>query len=134
MPLSNFATCSHVRSDEPGGGVIHEFSYDDGGRWPQEPDGRGSTLEVIDASEDYNSPSNWHASRNQGGSPGSAIDPRIVADFDGDELIQRTRQLALVAILQGLDLEDLPVATSMIDLFTILARAVDGETHWPRPK
>ncbi len=125
--LSNGGEQLRVR--EPRGGVIHEFSNDDGGQWPQEPDGRGSTLEVIDASGDYNSPSNWRASSNQGGSPGSAIDPRIVVDIDGDELTQRTRQLALVAILQGLDLEDLPVATSTLDLFTILARAVAGETH-----
>ncbi len=53
--------------------LIFSFTYGDGGDWPGEADGRGSSLELIDANEPLNSPINWRASA-EGGSPGVVDD------------------------------------------------------------
>jgi hypothetical protein len=39
--------------------VVDEVTYGDGGRWGQWADGRGSSLELIDAHSDNRLPSNW---------------------------------------------------------------------------
>lgn len=59
-------TITLVDADER---LIFSFTYNDGGDWPNEADGRGSSLELIDANEPLNSPINWRASE-EGGSPG----------------------------------------------------------------
>ncbi len=66
---------------DPLGNVIHDFTYDDVAPWPTEPDGDGSSLEVIDPEGDYTDPLNWRASI-LGGTPGSAS----VNDADNDGL------------------------------------------------
>ncbi len=49
--------------------LIFSITYNDGGDWPSEADGRGSSIELVSASEPINSPINWKASA-EGGSPG----------------------------------------------------------------
>lgn len=81
----------------PGGQLLQHFTYDDAGEWPTAPDGGGPSLEYVgpfdqdaadpnDALGDpYDDPTNWRASANDGGSPGT--DGNIVAadaDFNGD--------------------------------------------------
>jgi hypothetical protein len=63
------------------GTLIHEFTYDDSGDWPGRADGKGSTLEVLDTSGDYNDSENWRSSGEFNGSPGAegqGLDNRVV--------------------------------------------------------
>ncbi|MCA9169081.1 MAG: CotH kinase family protein, partial [Planctomycetales bacterium] len=69
--------------------VIHQFSYDDSVAWPTLADGRGGTLEVINAQGDYNDPLNWQSSFQLGGSPGAAS-PSISTDVVINELLTNT--------------------------------------------
>ncbi len=68
--------------------LIFSITYNDGGDWPSEADGRGSSIELVDASEPINSPINWKASA-EGGSPGEVnlggggVEPQP-GDEDGD--------------------------------------------------
>ena len=51
---------------------VASFRYFDGGSWPSGPDGNGPTAEIIDPfATDLYDGSNWRASSNDGGSPGS---------------------------------------------------------------
>ena len=61
--------------------TIQEFTYDDEGDWPAEPDGDGPTLEVIDVTDDYDEPLNWVASDDWGGTPGEATDVTLATDY-----------------------------------------------------
>ena len=51
------------------GGVIHDFSYDSNGDWPDRADGLGASLEIIDGDGNYNNPSNWRDSSEYLGTP-----------------------------------------------------------------
>ena len=50
--------------------LVDIVEYEDDFPWPNEPDGNGPTLELIDPNNDNNNPLNWSAS-NSNGSPGS---------------------------------------------------------------
>ncbi|MDX5584437.1 MAG: lamin tail domain-containing protein, partial [Aureibaculum sp.] len=50
--------------------LIDLVEFDDKNPWPEEPDGKGPTLQLIDPDSDNNIPSNWVASNAVGGSPG----------------------------------------------------------------
>ena len=50
--------------------LIDLVEFDDKNPWPEEPDGEGPTLQLIDPDSDNNIPSNWVASDSVGGSPG----------------------------------------------------------------
>ena len=60
--------------------TILDFTYDDANGWPTEADGKGSTLEVVDVTGDYNDPANWAASTEQGGTPGTGISQTVLRD------------------------------------------------------
>ncbi|MFM1559913.1 MAG: lamin tail domain-containing protein [Roseibacillus sp.] len=65
----------------PLGNVIHDFDYGDSGDWPEQADGAGGALEIIDPSGDYRDPGNWRTTSDYNGNPGSAgsgPDDRIV--------------------------------------------------------
>ncbi len=62
------------------GGSILTFEYDDADPWPEEPDGDGPSLQVIDVNGDYNDPANWRASNDIGGNP--ALAPELPASVD----------------------------------------------------
>ncbi len=66
------------------GQTITSVSYNDENGWPLSPDGRGYSLEFIDATRDPNDPANWRASPNPGGTPGSgpASSPPPVVRFN----------------------------------------------------
>lgn len=72
-----------IRLENAAGGVILNFTYDDGGDWPGRADGDGSSLEIKEFRGDYNDPANWRSSSEYGGSPGRAgrgPDNRIVVN------------------------------------------------------
>ena len=52
------------------GDLVDMVEYDDKSPWPEEPDGNGRTLELIDPASDNSLGKNWRASLNQHGSPG----------------------------------------------------------------
>ena len=52
--------------------VVLSVEYDNGGDWPDRPEGGGSSLEIIDPLGDPNDSSNWRASSEYGGTPGGA--------------------------------------------------------------
>ncbi len=61
----------------PGGTVIRSFTYDDTpGLWPTSPDGSGPSLELVNPSSnpDHALPTNWRASFDLGGTPGTTAD------------------------------------------------------------
>ncbi len=70
------------------GSLVDSLVYDDNSPWPSAADGRGPTLELLDASIDNARAQSWLASVEQGGTPGAVnsrpllnnvppIDPRI---------------------------------------------------------
>ncbi|NLF32370.1 MAG: lamin tail domain-containing protein, partial [Planctomycetes bacterium] len=73
------------------------FVYEDGGDWPGRPDGKGSTLEVIDPRGDYNDPDNWRPSAEWHGTPGSAGAGEVV-DVVVNEVLAHTDEPAVDAI------------------------------------
>jgi hypothetical protein len=52
------------------GETVLDVAYGTLAPWPQAADGTGPSLEVVDPSADLNSPANWRASLEAGGSPG----------------------------------------------------------------
>ena len=48
------------------GEIIDSLTYDDRSPWPEEADGNGSTLELIDAGKDNSVAENWNASKEHG--------------------------------------------------------------------
>jgi hypothetical protein len=83
------------------GELIQDFVYDDENGWPEEADGEGPTLEVIDSMGNYNDSRNWRASRRTGGSPGSS--PKVPGDANGDAVFNLAD---LVIVLQAGKYED----------------------------
>jgi hypothetical protein len=75
-----------IRLRDPFGNPADEVSYLDGGRWPETPDGGGTTLELRDSRSDNSLPEAWSASREEhrrswetityeGGAAASAVGP-----------------------------------------------------------
>jgi hypothetical protein len=65
----------------PLGNVIHDFTYGTGQSWPEQADGAGGALEIIDPGGQYGAPENWRTTSEYNGSPGSpgvGPDHRIV--------------------------------------------------------
>ncbi|MGI8603922.1 MAG: lamin tail domain-containing protein [Verrucomicrobiales bacterium] len=93
---------------DPFGNEIHRFTFRDNSdpAWPAAADGTGPSLEVINVHGDYNDGSNWRASAEAAGNPGSAGG---APDSDGDGIPDH------VEIAFGTDPGDpgsLPAATS----------------------
>jgi hypothetical protein len=57
--------------------TIFSADYNDGGSWPPEAAGRGSSLELIDPDGDPNDPLSWQASAIYLGTPGSSGEVRL---------------------------------------------------------
>jgi hypothetical protein len=55
-----------IRLYNPNGDLIDQVTYDDDDPWPDEPDGDGPTLELINPNEDNALPINWSASDGYG--------------------------------------------------------------------
>jgi len=71
------------------GQAVHDFSYNDSGNWPGRADGKGSTLEIVDTTGDYNSSQNWRSSTEFGGTPGqTSVGP--VSDIVINEVLAHT--------------------------------------------
>jgi hypothetical protein len=86
------------------GRIIQQFQYGFSGDWPARADGRGSSLEVVDPWGDPADPTNWRASIDFGGSPGS----------EGSEVASRVRlnELLTNPIEPGSDLVELANLTN----------------------
>ena len=54
------------------GNTIEDFTYNNGGAWPGRAAGSGSTLQIINPSDDPTDPNNWQSSLDYNGSPGAA--------------------------------------------------------------
>ena len=54
------------------GKTIEDFTYDNSGAWPSRAAGEGSTLELINPTDDPTDPNNWMSSLEYNGSPGAA--------------------------------------------------------------
>ncbi len=52
------------------GNTIEDFTYNNGGAWPGRPDNNGSTLEILNPTDDPTNPNNWESSVDVNGSPG----------------------------------------------------------------
>jgi hypothetical protein len=52
------------------GRQVLDVTYGTDAPWPANADGAGSSLELLDWSRDFNSPTNWQASAETGGTPG----------------------------------------------------------------
>ena len=77
--LSNGGEQLHLT--DPNGGTIRLFAYQDAPPWPGRPDGKGSSLELIDPAGNYDDSENWRASIDYGGSPstaGTSVAPAVV--------------------------------------------------------
>ena len=60
-----------IRLFSAGGRIVDAVDYDDDKPWPNEADGRGATLELLDPSLDNAFVENWRASGPLGGTPGA---------------------------------------------------------------
>lgn len=91
--LSNDGESVEILDDQ--GQPILDFRYNDGAEWPQEADGLGKSLEVVDSAGSYDAPGNWRASSGIGGTPAgfTLLDPQD-PDSDGDGLTD-SEELAL---------------------------------------
>jgi len=56
------------------GEIIFSITYNDENGWPLSADGRGDSLVVIDPLADLDTPQNWRASEQVGGSPGWVVE------------------------------------------------------------
>ena len=77
--------------------MIQSFVYNDAMTWPQEPDGVGNSLVIVDPLgnlDNWNDPTGWRASFDPGGSPGG--DDFLKGDFNSDLSVS----LVDLAILQ----------------------------------
>jgi hypothetical protein len=70
----------------PLGEVLQSVTYGTTSPWPREPDGMGSSLEIVDPLGDSTSAANWRASAYPGGSPGAS---GVVGDYDGNNLVDQ---------------------------------------------
>ncbi|HZZ27533.1 MAG TPA: lamin tail domain-containing protein [Pirellulales bacterium] len=61
-----------IRLLDPFGDVLQDFTYSDDSPWPNRADGKGSSLEIIDALGDPTDADNWRSSYEYGGTPGTA--------------------------------------------------------------
>ncbi len=61
-----------IKLEDPRNGTIQQFTYGDDWPWPEDADGDGRSLEVIDTAGNYNSPDNWRPGNEYLGSPGFA--------------------------------------------------------------
>ena len=67
-----------IRLYDQQGQIVDSLTYDDNSPWPEEPDGNGPTLELINVNLDNALAASWRSSNTIGGSPGSPnIDPII---------------------------------------------------------
>jgi hypothetical protein len=73
--------------EDASGSTILDFSYDDEGGWPTQPDGIGYTLEVDDVEGEYGDPNNWVATTVLGGTPGTGTDQAVSNDVLTAELV-----------------------------------------------
>jgi hypothetical protein len=65
-----FGGNDQVRLFSSAGQLVDSVAYDNNGRWPGEPDGRGYSLELIGPAKDRTVPESWAKSVRIGGTPG----------------------------------------------------------------
>jgi hypothetical protein len=63
-----------IKIDDATGSTVQEFTYGDKAPWPEEADGTGHSLVLINpaTNPDHSEPANWRSSTVPGGSPGSS--------------------------------------------------------------
>ena len=58
------------------GRLMDEMEYQDGGRWPVDPDGSGASLAKLDKNQPSGPPEQWTVSAELGGTPGTSNFPK----------------------------------------------------------
>ncbi len=71
--LSNSSATVELKSAT--NAVIQNFTYSDSGDWPDRADGDGSSLEAVSVTGPFTAASNWRASYEYNGTPGTAGNP-----------------------------------------------------------
>ena len=69
------------------GNVITSVDFDDIGGWPLAADGTGPSLENVNIFGDPDDPANWRASTTNGGTPGAANAPALIAAVQLNEVL-----------------------------------------------
>jgi hypothetical protein len=75
---------------DPNGSAIQQFEYRDSRAWPDEADGAGGTMEVLDINGDYSQGMNWIGSQAIHGTPGRQSSPAI-RDIVINEIMSRSQ-------------------------------------------
>ncbi|MDZ7262633.1 MAG: lamin tail domain-containing protein, partial [candidate division KSB1 bacterium] len=70
-----FGDKDQVRLFVPWGQLVDSVAYQNEAPWPNEADGKGFSLELLDPGRDHSLPENWAKSAQFGGSPGKANQP-----------------------------------------------------------
>lgn len=94
--LGNFSGSLSNRSDRielenTNNRIVDEVTYFDGGRWPSEADGGGSSLQLRDPRSDNNAPSNWRAPDESTTAQSIVVEHTGVLDFGHRATAQATR-------------------------------------------
>ena len=66
-----------IKLEDATNGTVVDFVFDDGGQWPDEADGTGASLEIVDTGGDYGDPENWQYGTKYGGTPGAEREARL---------------------------------------------------------
>jgi len=69
------------------GNVVTAVTYGDGGGWPEQPDGNGQSLVLVDFLGDPDQPSAWRASSEAVGNPGQLNGPAAVSTVRLNEVM-----------------------------------------------
>jgi hypothetical protein len=80
-----------IELEDLGNRIVDEVTYYDGGQWPPQADGGGSSLQLLDPDSDNALPSNWHAADESGSSQTVTIEHTGVLDFGHRATPQATR-------------------------------------------
>ena len=76
-----------IRLYDQQGQIVDSLNYDDNAPWPEEPDGNGPTLELINVNLDNALAASWRSSYTIGGSPGSPNNAPIITNLYINEFI-----------------------------------------------
>jgi hypothetical protein len=90
------------------GNVVFSLDYDDSGKWPDQADGKGSSLQAVSARGDASDPAHWVASSEIHGSPG-----------------QRGRQNPIGVVINEVLTHTDPPFEDAIELYNTTATTID---------
>jgi len=84
-----FGRGDQVRLYDSGGGLVDSVAYGITDLWPQDADGEGYSLELINVFNAVSQPENWQVSKTIGGTPGYKYVINAAVDTDADLLPEK---------------------------------------------